>query len=69
MKDMLYAGAGLVSVIIAVFSMWSYLNQAKASASSMWLIIAVIFGIVAIACGALFLSSRVNKNEDIHVTE
>jgi hypothetical protein len=68
-KDMLYAGAGLLSAIIAVFSMWRYLGQPRADASNLMLFVAIIFAILAIACGALFLSSRVNKTEDIHVTE
>lgn len=65
MKDMLYAGAGLISAIIAAVSMWQYLGKG----TTLFVVAAIIFGIAAIACLGLFLSGRVNKNEDIHVTE
>jgi membrane protein implicated in regulation of membrane protease activity len=68
-KDMLYAGGGLLSVIIAAYFMWSFLSQAPGAKSNTPFIIAIIFGILALVCGALFLSGRVNKQEEIHITE
>lgn len=69
MKDMLYAGGGLLSVVVAAFFMWRYLSQPRGDVSNMPFIIAIIFGILALVCGAMFLSGRVNKQEEIHITE
>jgi hypothetical protein len=69
-KDMLYAGGGLLSVIIAAYFMWSYIKQPPGAAiSSTPFIIAIVFGILALVCGVLFLAGRVNKQEEIHITE
>ena len=68
-KDMLYAGGGLLSVIIAAYFMWSYLSQPRGAVSSTPFVIAIVFGILALICGAMFLAKRVNKQEEIHITE
>ena len=65
MKDMLFAVLALVSVVGAVFSWLKYTSSAN-------IIFLVLFGILVIATialGAMFLSGRVNKKEDIHITE
>ncbi len=64
-KDMLYAIIALVTAIGAVFSWMRYTS----SANMLFLVIFVVLVLVTIVCGALFLSGRVNKNEDIHITE
>lgn len=69
MKDMLYAVLGLVSVIVGVWQMYVFLNQEKADASNTHLIISIVCIVVAVVFGALFMAGRVNKSEDIHVTE
>ena len=68
---MLYAVVTLIAVIGAVVGFYSYLSQnaAKGQESSVGLIVGIICAIVAIICGGLFLSSRVNKTEEIHITE
>ena len=68
---MLYAVVALIAVIVAIWQFYSYLSQnvPKGSESSLGLIVGIIFAIVAIVCGGLFLSSRVNKTEEIHITE
>lgn len=69
-KDMLYAGLGLVSAAVAAFFMYSYIVVAKGEApKTMNFVIAIIFAIIALVCGVLFMSGRVNKNEEIHITE
>lgn len=66
MKDMLYALLALISLVVAAFSFFKYTNSDDAK---IWLVGAIVFILVTIALGGLFLSGRVNKNEDIHITE
>ena len=35
----------------------------------MWLIGVVVFLIATLVFGGMFLSGRVNKNDDVHITE
>lgn len=65
MKDMLYAVLALVTAVGAVFSWLKYTS----SANTLYLVIFAVLVIATIALGAVFLSGRVNKNEDIHITE
>ena len=69
MKDMLYAVLGLISAIVAVWQIIVYLGQKSSAVSSTPIIIAIVFGILAIVFGGLFLSGRVNKQEEIHITQ
>ena len=64
-KDMLYAVLALVSAVGAVFSWLQYTK----SANNLFLVVFGVLVIGTIALGALFLSGRVNKGEDIHITE
>lgn len=70
MKDMLFAVLALISVILAGFFFYTYVSQADAeSASTIPFLGAIAFTIATLIFGALFLSGRVNKTEDIHITE
>jgi membrane protein implicated in regulation of membrane protease activity len=64
-KDMLYAVLALVSAVGAVFCWLQYTG----SANTLFLVVFVILVVATIALGAVFLSGRVNKREDIHITE
>ncbi len=69
---MLYAIVTLVAVIVAIWQFYAYLSQVvltKGTESSTPLIIGVICAIIAIVFGGLFFSGRVNKTEEIHITE
>ncbi|MCU0238907.1 MAG: hypothetical protein MUC29_05655 [Pyrinomonadaceae bacterium] len=68
MKDMLFAILGLISVIIGVWQIYTFTSQGKDSSSTP-LIIGVICVVIAVIFGILFMVGRVNKTEDIHVTE
>lgn len=65
MSGMLSAILALVSAIIAVFSFLQY----QKTAGTMYLIGTLVFLLAALALGSMFLSGRVNKTEDIHITE
>lgn len=69
MKDLLYAVLGLLSVAGAAYFMYWYVTQPRNDASSMPFIGFVVFAILAIVFGALFLFGKVNKHEEIHITE
>lgn len=62
---MLYAVLALVSAVGAVFSWIKYTG----SANTVFLVLFGVLVIATIALGAVFLSGRVNKGEDIHITE
>ena len=66
MKDMLYAVLALVSLVVAAFSFYEYTTSAD---NKLYLAGAIVFVLLAVVLGGLFLSGRVNKNEDIHITE
>ncbi|MEZ5424981.1 MAG: hypothetical protein R2747_01835 [Pyrinomonadaceae bacterium] len=65
MKDMLIGALALISAIGAGVSFWQFQHNGQ----TFLLILAVILLIVAIGLGAMFLTGRVNKTEDIHITE
>lgn len=56
----------LVSLILTAFSFWMY---RKGPENTLWLVGVVVFLILTLVFGGLFLSGRVNKGEDIHITE
>lgn len=59
---------GLFAVIALVLFALSFYKYVTA-AGTMWLIGWIVFLIATIAFGGMFLSGRVNKGEDIHITE
>lgn len=65
MKDMLYAVLALVSIGIAAFSFYEYVG----TANSIFIVMAIVFLLIGVVLGGLFLSGRVNKGDDIHITE
>ena len=56
----------VVSLALTVLSFWMYRSSPD---NTLWLVGVVVFLIGTLAFGGMFLSSRVNKNEDIHITE
>lgn len=67
MKNFLYGGLALVSLVIAVLSFMSY--KGNGGTNTMMVVIAIIFVLLTLGFGAMFLSGRVNRTEDIHITE
>jgi uncharacterized membrane protein len=65
-KDMLFAVLALVSVVIAAGSFYFYVNR---GGQTIYIVAAILFVILTVVLGGLFLSGRVNKNDDIHITE
>lgn len=65
MKDMLFAALALVAAVGAIFSFVKYTGNGE----TMYIVIAVICIVATVGLGGVFLSGRVNKTEDIHITE
>jgi uncharacterized membrane protein YhhN len=56
----------VVSLVLTALSFWMYRSSPD---NTLWLVGVVVFLIATLAFGGMFLSSRVNKGEDIHITE
>ena len=56
----------VVSLVLTALSFWMYRSSPE---NTMWLVGVVLFLIAFLVFGGMFLSSRVNKGEDIHITE
>ena len=63
---MLYALLALVAAVAAAFSFYTYTNSDDVK---LYLFLAIGCALATIILGGLFLSGRVNKKEDIHITE
>lgn len=66
MKGMLNGLFALVSLIVAAATFYFYTQSGD---NKLYLVAAIVFLIVGLGLGGLFLSGRVNKTEDIHITE
>jgi len=56
----------LICLIVTGVSFYMYTSSAD---NKLWFALAIVFLILTLIFGGLFLSGRVNKNEDIHITE
>ena len=63
---MLYALMALISAIVAALSIYKYTNS---NDEKLYLVGFIVFLLVALVLGVLFMSGRVNKKEEIHITE
>lgn len=62
---MLYGLLAFVSLIATVAFFYLYFG----SANVLYIVAAIVFLIATVGFGGVFLSGRVNKKEDIHITE
>ena len=65
-KDMLFAVLALISLAIAAGSYYYYVSH---GGQTIFIVAAIAFVILTVVLGGLFLSGRINRNEDIHITE
>lgn len=56
----------VLAAIVGAFSMYKYLGS---SDNKLWLVVGILGLLAFLVLGAMFLSGRVNKTEDIHITE
>lgn len=62
---MLYVLLAVVSLLIAAGSLYQYVQ----TASTLYIVLTFVFLIAGVVLGAVYFSGRVNKTEDIHITE
>ena len=63
---MMYALLALVGLLVFAGSFYQY---RQTQGGTMWLILALLGIVATVVFGGLFLSGRVNKKEDIYITE
>lgn len=68
MKSSLFGLLAVLSAVAAAFFFWSFQKQ-TANEGSLYLILTILFVILTVGFGALFMFKRVNTHEDIHITE
>ncbi|MDI1243005.1 MAG: hypothetical protein PSX80_13905 [bacterium] len=62
---MLYGLLAFVSLLATIFSFLAY----RSYNNTLALVAAIVFLIATVGLGGVFLSGRVNKKEEIHITE
>ncbi len=60
---------GLLAVVSLVLTAGSFYFYRNSEGSTMYLIGVIVFLILTLLFGALFLSGKMNKTEEIHITE
>lgn len=65
-KDMLFALLALVAAVAAAFSFYKYTSSDD---NKVFLVIALVCAVATVGLGGFFLSGRIAKKEDIHITE
>lgn len=65
MNNMLSGLLALLSAVATGFCFWRFQH----SGQTYLIILTLVFLIAAIGLGAMFLTGRLNKTEDIHITE
>lgn len=71
MKDALTILVGAIAAIVAIWQAYTFVSipYNTADPGTKHLIIAIVAGLIAIACGIVFGAGRVNKEEEIHITQ
>lgn len=67
MKDLLFALLALISAVVAGYFIYTF--QADKIDNPNALIIGIVFAVLAVIFGGLFMFNRVNRHDEIHVTE
>lgn len=61
---------GLIAVVCLLGAGFCFYKfQTTLNASTMYMVAGIVLAILTAIFGVLFLSGRVNKSEDIHITE
>lgn len=69
LKDILSGVIGLGAAIFAIYMFIKFLNIPGAQSGTRYAIFAGVGAVVAIICGVIFFAGRVNKEEEIHITQ
>jgi CDP-diglyceride synthetase len=68
-KDIGLLGLCVISAIVAIWQFWEWIGMKDAPFTHWKVIVAIACLVVAFVCGLLFLIPRVNKEEEIHITQ
>ena len=60
---------GVLAVISAVIALLSFFQYRSTEGGTLWIVLTFVFLIATLGLGAMFLAGKVNKTEDIHITE
>lgn len=60
---------GLFAVVSLVLTALSFYLYRNSGGNALWFVPVAIFLLATLFFGGMFLSGRVNKGEDIHITE
>ncbi|MBP6004996.1 MAG: hypothetical protein KA746_16325 [Pyrinomonadaceae bacterium] len=60
---------GILAVISAIIAGFSFYKYTQSEDNKLFLVLFIVFLLAFLGLGAMFLSGRVNKTEDIHITE
>ena len=66
MKDALF---GILAVVFAILAAYFFYTFQTTENDTLNMVLGVVSVLIAIVCGVAILSKRVNKAEDIHITE
>jgi uncharacterized membrane protein YidH (DUF202 family) len=72
MKNAIYIILGLITAGIGAWQMWNYIHsvtKTNPSGNTNELIISIVCIIAALVFVGLFLAGRVNKEEELHITQ
>ncbi len=60
---------GLLALVSLILAAGSYYMYRSGEGRGVWLAGLIVFALLLVIFGAMFLSGRVNKTEEIHITE
>lgn len=66
MKGMMNGLIAVIALALTALSFWQYRSSPD---NTMWLVGVIVFLIATLVFGGMFLSGRVNRNDDVHITE
>ncbi len=69
LKDILSLVIGLAAAIFAIYEFVIFLRTPGAQSGTSHAILAGVGAVVAVICGVIFFAGRVNKEEEIHITQ
>ena len=61
--------SGLLAVVCLIVAGGSFYQYTQSNDNKLFLILAIVFLLAMLGLGGMFLAGRVNKTEDIHITE
>lgn len=69
LKDILSLVIGIAAAIFAIWQFVVFLRLPGAQSGTNHAILAGVGAVVAVICGVIFFAGRVNKEEEIHITQ